>query len=107
VLSGGNVDAGLLAELTRRHETLAGRRLRVFARVPDMPGGLALLLTAIADEGANVLEVDHVREGVALAVRQTGVGLVLETRGSEHARRLLERVRAKGFPLERLDQPLS
>jgi threonine dehydratase len=107
VLSGGNVDAGLLAELTRRHETLAGRRLRVFARVPDMPGGLALLLTAIADEGANVLEVDHVREGVALAVRQTGVGLVLETRGSEHARRLLERVRAKGFALERLDQPLS
>ena len=33
VLSGGNVDAGLLAEVARRHETQAGRRLVLLARV--------------------------------------------------------------------------
>jgi threonine dehydratase len=103
VLSGGNVDAGLLADLTRRHETLAGRRLRVFALVPDAPGALARLLTAIAEEGGNVVAVDHVREGVSLEVRQTGVNLVLETRGAEHARRLLDGVRARGLDVERLD----
>jgi threonine dehydratase len=102
VLSGGNVDAGLLATLTRRHETLAGRRLRVFCRVPDRPGGLAHLLAAIADEGGNVLEVEHVREGVTLAVRETGVVLVLETRGADHAGRLLEGMAARGFVLERV-----
>ncbi len=100
ILSGGNVNAGLLAELTRRNETLAGRRLRVFVRVPDLPGGLAGLLSAIAGEGGNVIEVEHVREGVALGVRQTGIGLVLETRGADHARRLLDAVRAAGFTLE-------
>jgi threonine dehydratase len=102
VLSGGNVDAGLLADLTRRHETLAGRRLRVFALVPDAPGALARLLTAIAEEGGNVVAVDHVREGVSLEVRQTGVSLVLETRGAEHARRLLDGLRARGLDVEPL-----
>ena len=37
VLSGGNIDAGLLAAVARRHETAAGRRLRVFTRISDRP----------------------------------------------------------------------
>ena len=44
VLSGGNVDLGLLPGLIRRHETQAGRRLILFARISDRPGGLARLL---------------------------------------------------------------
>ena len=44
ILSGGNVDAGLLAVVARRHETQAGRRLVLFTRVPDRPGALAALL---------------------------------------------------------------
>src|SRR5205085_10217602 len=54
VLSGGNVDPGLLAALAQRHETTAGRRLRLFTRIPDRPGGLASLLSLIAAEGGNV-----------------------------------------------------
>jgi len=90
VLSGGNVDAGLLASIARRHETEAGRRLVLFTRVADRPGALARLLVCVASTGANLLEVGHVREGVDLHVRETGVELVLETRGTGHA----ERVRA-------------
>src|SRR5215210_5329836 len=68
VLSGGNVDAGLLAEVVRRHETEAGRRLVVLSRVPDRPGALARLLALVGAAGANVIEVSHVREGVPLHV---------------------------------------
>jgi threonine dehydratase len=32
VLSGGNIDAGLLAAVARRHETAAGRRMRMVGR---------------------------------------------------------------------------
>ena len=46
VLSGGNIDAGLLAALARRQETAAGRRMRIFTRISDRPGGLAALLDA-------------------------------------------------------------
>ena len=38
VLSGGNVDLGVVPGLIRRHETTAGRRLIVFARISDRPG---------------------------------------------------------------------
>ena len=97
VLSGGNVDAGLLAEVARRHETEAGRRLVVLTRVPDRPGNLAQLLTLVGEAGANVLEVQHVREGLDLHVRETAIELVLETRGADHADEVLAAVRAAGY----------
>lgn len=97
VLSGGNVDAGLLASIARRHETLAGRRLVVFTRVADRPGSLARLLSAVAESGANIVEVEHLREGVDLHVRETGIQLVLETRGREHADAVLRALADAGY----------
>jgi threonine dehydratase len=96
VLSGGNVDAGLLATIARRHETEVGRRLVLFTRVADRPGALAALLALVGEQGANLVEVEHVREGVDLHVRESGVQLVLETRGREHAQRVLDALAAAG-----------
>jgi threonine dehydratase len=97
VLSGGNIDAGLLAVVARRHETLAGRRLVVFTRVPDRPGALATLLECVADAGANIVDVSHLREGLDLHVRETGVQLVMETRGADHAQQVLAAIRRGGY----------
>jgi threonine dehydratase len=97
ILSGGNIDMGVLADIARHHETERGRRLRIFAKIPDEPGSLAALLTCLGDGGANLIDVDHVREGVGLSVSQTGVELVMETRGPEHADRLLEMIRDLGY----------
>ncbi|MGZ7086278.1 MAG: threonine ammonia-lyase [Ilumatobacteraceae bacterium] len=103
VLSGGNVDLGLLPNLIRRHETQAGRRLIVFARISDRPGGLARLLTLFADHGANLIEVEHVREGVDLHVRETGLQAVLEVRGRGHAESLVRAARDAGYRLDVID----
>jgi threonine dehydratase len=100
VLSGGNVDAGLLAIVARRHETLAGRRLVVLTRVPDRPGSLARLLVLVGESGANLIHVEHLREGIDLHVRETGVQLTLETRGRDHADAVLARVREGGYEVE-------
>jgi threonine dehydratase len=97
VLSGGNVDAGLLASVARRHETEAGRRLALITRMPDRPGNLARLLDCIARAGANLVEVQHVREGIDLHVRETAVQLVLETRGPQHADGVLGAIAAAGY----------
>jgi threonine dehydratase len=102
VLSGGNVDAGLLALVARRHETAVGRRLRVFTRVVDRPGGLAALLLTVAQAGGNLIGVTHVREAADLQVRQTGVELTLETRGAEHAKGILAAMAAAGYEVERV-----
>jgi threonine dehydratase len=93
----GNVDAGLLAQITRRHETQAGRRLVFQAHLPDTPGSLAGLLGVVADTNANLLDVAHIREGLDLHVRETVVQLVLETRGPEHAARVADALRDAGY----------
>jgi threonine dehydratase len=105
VLSGGNVDAGLLAAIAQRHETTAGRRLRLFTTISDRPGGLAALLTLVAQEGGNVVHTDHVREAVPLHVRETGVEIALETRGADHGAAIVSALRAAGYTVRRLDQP--
>ena len=102
ILSGGNVDAGLLASVARLHESKAGRRLVIFTRIADRPGGLARLLDVIAQTRANLLSVEHVREGVDLHVRETGVQLVVETRGTEHAEAVLDAVRGAGYEADRV-----
>jgi threonine dehydratase len=97
ILSGGNVDAGLLASIARRAETEAGRRLVLLTRVPDRPGNLARLLDCVASQGANIVDVSHVREGLNLHVRETAVELVLETRGQEHADEVVRVMRDAGW----------
>ena len=62
----------------------------LFTRVADRPGALAELLALVADAGANLLALEHLREAIPLHVRETGVALTLETRGPEHTQRLLE-----------------
>jgi threonine dehydratase len=97
ILSGGNVDAGLLAQVARRHESQAGRRLVVLTKVPDRPGALGRLLTVLGETGANLVDVEHVREGMDLHVRETAVQLVLETRGNDHAQDVLATLGAAGY----------
>ncbi len=101
ILSGGNVDAGLLATVARRHETEAGRRMVLLTRVPDRPGALAKLLESVADAGANIVEVSHLREGIGLHVRETGVQLTIETRSREHAMAVEAAVRNAGYGVSR------
>jgi threonine dehydratase len=97
VLSGGNVDAGLLAAVARRHESESGRRLVLITRVADRPGGLATLLNCVAATGANIVDVSHVREGLDLHVRETAIELVLETRGREHADSVVKTLIGEGY----------
>jgi threonine dehydratase len=97
VLSGGNVDLGVVPGLIRRHETAAGRRLAVLATIDDRPGMLAGLLAAFGAAGANLIEVTHRREGLELHVRETAVAATFEVRGRAHAGRVLAAVRAAGY----------
>jgi threonine dehydratase len=101
VLSGGNVDATLLVEAIRLGETAAGRRMILATKIPDRPGGLATLLGLVAKLGANVIDVEHLRDGMDLHVRETAVQLVLQTRGPDHDAQILEAVRGAGYEPQR------
>jgi threonine dehydratase len=100
VLSGGNVDANVLAALINRAQTEAGRRVRFFTRISDRPGGLAELLRTVAQAGGNILDVTHVRDGVALHVDETGIEILVECRSLSARDSLLTRMRDAGYPID-------
>ncbi len=102
LLSGGNIDASMLIEVLRHGLTRAGRYLVLRTRVTDRPGSLAGLLALVADERANVLVVNHHREGVDLPVTGTEIELTLVMRDEEHCEELLSRLDERGYAVERL-----
>jgi threonine dehydratase len=102
VLSGGNIDATTLIQVMRHGLTQAGRYLVVRTRVPDRPGELSKLLALFADERANVVSIEHHREGMDIPVSQTEVEATLGTRDQEHCTQILEALRRLGYPVERV-----
>jgi threonine dehydratase len=103
VLSGGNIDASLLIQVTRRGLAVGGRYLVVRSRVPDRPGELAKLLGLLAAERVNIVEVQHQREAAGVPVGETGVELTLLTRDPAHCEQLLGLMRDWGYPVDRVD----
>ncbi len=101
VLSGGNVDLGVIPGLIRRHESNAGRRLTVFARISDLPGTVASLLAVFAGVGADLIEVEHMREGLDLHVRETGLRATFAVRSSRHGAEAIDAAIAAGYDLRR------
>jgi threonine dehydratase len=97
VLSGGNIDPLLLGKVIRHGMASAGRYLNLHVTIPDIPGGLAKLLTEVSAAGANVLEVEHERISPALLLDEVEVHLQLETRGGQHSELLLTRLRERGY----------
>jgi threonine dehydratase len=102
LLSGGNIDASMLIEVLRHGLTRAGRYLVVRTRVDDRPGNLAELLALVAENRANVLGVEHHREGMALPVTGTEIQLTLVMRDETHCEELLARLDEGGYAVERL-----
>ena len=102
VLSGGNIDPLLLLRVIRFGLSAAGRYFAFHTRIADRPGELRRLLDFIADEGANIVGVDHHREGVAVHLGEVDVSLQIETRGSEHIEQLLAVLAREGYSVESL-----
>ncbi|MET7277128.1 threonine ammonia-lyase [Kribbella sp. NPDC005582] len=97
VLSGGNIDPLLLMRVIRNGMAAAGRYLSLRVRIPDNPGGLATLLTQLAQLDANIIEVVHERISESLSLDEVEVALQLELRGEDHRERVLAGLTGNGY----------
>jgi threonine dehydratase len=102
LLSGGNIDPTLLLSVLRHGLTVAGRYLVLRSRLGDRPGELIRFLEIVANTRANIVAIEHRREGVALEVADTEVELTVVTRNEQHCLRLIDALEAHGYPVERL-----
>jgi threonine dehydratase len=102
VLSGGNIDTPLLMQVIRFGLSNQGRYLVIRTRLIDRPGALMKLLGLIADAHTNVLAVSHHRESVDVAVAETGIEVIMETRDEAHAEHMVGLIRDQGYPVTRM-----
>ena len=102
VIAGGNVDATTLNSVVRYGLTVSGRHLVVALLIPDRPGELARIVSLIAGHRANVLAIQHHREGRNIGVLETEAELTLETRDEEHSQALIRELADAGYTVRRL-----
>jgi threonine dehydratase len=102
LLAGGNVDATTLNQVIRHGLTASGRHLVVSLLIPDRPGQLARIVGLLASERANILAIEHHREGRRIGVLETEAELTLETRGEEHSQIVIRTLAEAGYTVRRL-----
>ncbi len=103
VLSGANIDTHLLSRIIDRSLVDSHRLVRFKTHVTDRPGALADLLQVIAQEGGNVVRIQHDRVFKHAGFWDAEVEVTLETRNLEHIERLHDTLRRQGYDAERLD----
>lgn len=101
VISGGNIDANLLARVLEQVLVRQGRYVMLKMLVMDRPGSLAGALAAVAEAGGNVIEVFHRRAMWLAPLGRVGIEMLLEVRDESHAQEVIEHLKEKGFSPER------
>ena len=96
ILSGGNIDARVLASVLLRGLVRDGRIAHLRVEADDLPGSLADVTRIISDSGADVVEVSHQRLLTELPARRVDIDVMVETRGAEHTEQLIALLRDAG-----------
>lgn len=102
VLSGGNIEPLVLAEIIQRGMVRSGRLARLMVDVRDVPGALADLAALLGRLGANIEEIRHQRAFSALSVERVEIEVVIHTRGTAHIAEILTEMRARAYRAERI-----
>lgn len=103
VLSGGNIEPLVLAELIERGMVKSGRLACLRFDVRDVPGALADVARLLGELGANIEEVQHQRAFNSLSVERVQIEVVVHTRGVAHIEEILARMRAMGYHVEAVE----
>lgn len=99
VLSGGNIDPGVLATVITRSLARTGRLTHFSVDLSDSPGALARLATVIGEHGANIVEIEHRRDLPSLQLRRARLEVTIETRNRAHVDEIVAALEAQGWPV--------
>mgnify|MGYP002626006633 CR=1 FL=1 len=76
-----------------------GSIVRITTKLADKAGSLAQLLSCVAENGANILNIEHEREDTKTSVSTCVVTMTLETRDEEHIREIRRDLLSRGYYL--------
>ena len=97
IISGGNIDVNMVARIIERGLLRAGRFTRIVIDIDDIPGALAEIAGIVGQAEANILHIVHERAVSNIPFGKTRVKLDLETRGYDHIKELIDRLKSNNF----------
>jgi threonine dehydratase len=101
VLTGGNIDARVLANVILRGLVRSGRLSRISVDITDSPGSLAGVTRIVGEEGGNIVEVGHQRLFSDIGIKDAVLELAIETRDRQHIEHLVAALEAGGYVVTR------
>jgi threonine dehydratase len=100
IISGGNLEINTMDRILHRGSVKMGRLLRIEVDLLDVPGSLSELLGLIGHEKANILHIFHDRLNLENPIQISRVKLNLETRGHDHAKEVVNKLREAGYDIK-------
>lgn len=97
VLTGGNIDTRLLANVLLRDLARSGRLARLRIILQDRPGALFHVARIFDQEAVNILELSHQRIFTNLPAKGLSLDVECETRDGAHLDRLIAALREAGY----------
>ncbi len=97
VLTGGNIDTRLLANVLLRDLARSGRLARLRIRLQDRPGALYQVSRIFHEQQVNIIEVYHQRVFTSLPAKGLITDIECETRDEAHLKRLMAALAQAGF----------
>ena len=97
VLTGGNIDTRLLANVLLRDLARSGRLARLRIRLQDRPGALFNVARIFHEQQVNIIEVYHQRVFTSLPAKGLITDIECETRDEAHLRRLIQALVDGGY----------
>lgn len=97
VLTGGNIDTRLLANVLLRDLARSGRLARLRVRLQDRPGALFHIAKIFDEQQVNIIEIYHQRVFTTLPAKGLITDIECETRDRAHLDRLLDALARSGY----------
>jgi threonine dehydratase len=97
ILTGGNVDPRILAQIIMRGLVHSGRLSRISVDITDVPGALARVSTIIGELGGNIIEVAHQRTFNDLSIKAAVLEFMVETRDRNHVDQIVAALGREGY----------
>jgi threonine dehydratase len=97
VVTGGNIDTGLLANVIMRVRLVKGRVVRMRIEIADRPGILAEVAAIIGACGANILDVTHQRLFHDVPTKNAELDVTFETRSPGDVERVMGKLLESNF----------
>ena len=107
VISGGNIDVLMISSMINKGLIRRDRIFNFTVSIPDKPGELAKIVDLIAEQGANVIKLEHNQFKNLSRFKDIELQITVETNGSEHVQNLTQAFEEKGYEIVRIKSKIN